>query len=275
MANGSVTRSAARFLEHRHVTRSGMSRIAVMVSVGAAVWFTRPDAVGGAAGSAFLAVVLFCDSVRGHIRAGRHDARTLWLAAMLSQLREYIVYLGLAVGAVSAGIGGAWGWAAGALVALALRDTLLVTRETPPLPFRGKGRPGRDTGTGAGASAAVGFVPRPATGGHDRADAAVGPEHRFDAGPGPRPGAGAGPCEDHPVPVPEPSGRRRTPIAGLVQRTLLFPQSARFLAIAATVTLWDPRISFITLIVGCAIAITTALVDPATAQGRRRTGCRG
>ncbi|MFF1671821.1 hypothetical protein ACFVWN_19010, partial [Nocardiopsis flavescens] len=134
MANGTVARSTARFLEHRHVTRAGMSRIAVMVSVGAAVWFTRPDTVGGLAGSALLVAVLFCDSVRDRMRAGRRDALTLWLVAMLSQLREYIVYLGLAVGAVLAGIAGAWGWAAGALVALALRDALLVAREASPAP---------------------------------------------------------------------------------------------------------------------------------------------
>ncbi|MFY7067932.1 hypothetical protein ACOQFV_18920 [Nocardiopsis changdeensis] len=275
MANGTVARSTARLLERRHVTRAGMSRIAVMVSVGAAVWFTRPDTVGGLAGSAFLVAVLFCDSVRERMRAGRYDALTLWLSAMLSQLREYIVYLGLAVGAVLAGAGGAWGWAAGALVALALRDALLVAREAPPAPpvpsRRGRGA-GKAAGEAAVAPAAAGLVPRPATGGHDRDGAAVPSGHRT-ARPGPRPAAGAAPG-DAPRPRPAASAgqgaRRRAPAADLARRLLAFPQPVRFLAIAVTATLWDPRISFVTLIVGCAIAITTALVDPAAAHGGRR-----
>lgn len=272
MANGTVARSTARFLERRHVTRAGMSRIAVMVSVGAAVWFTRPDTIGGLAGSAFLVAVLFCDSVRERIRVGRHDALTLWLAAMLSQLREYIVYLGLAVGAVLAGIGGAWGWAAGALVALALRDALLVAREAPPAP-RPQVRRGRGAGAATGAPAAAGLVPRPATGGHDRDGVAAQPGHRPAVRPGPRPAPEAGPqgaAGHRPAAPPEPADRRRAPAADLARRLLVFPQPVRFLAIAVTATLWDPRISFVTLIVGCAIAITTALVDPATAHGGRR-----
>ncbi len=274
MANGTVARSIARFLEHRHVTRAGMSRIAVMVSVGAAVWFTRPDTVGGLAGSALLVAVLFCDSVRDRMRAGRRDALTLWLVAMLSQLREYIVYLGLAVGAVLAGIVGAWGWAAGALVALALRDALLVAREAspaPPRPVRRRGPAPAPRGGPPAPAAAAGPVPPPATGGHDR-DTAAAPSARAGTrtapGEGPCPGPRAGgPGRPR---VQTPPALRRAPAADLARRLLVFPQPVRFLAIAVTATLWDPRISFVTLIVGCAVAITTALVDPATAHGGRR-----
>ncbi|MDE3721140.1 hypothetical protein PWG71_07045 [Nocardiopsis sp. N85] len=219
MANGTAARSTARLLERRHVTRAGMSRIAVMAAVGAAIWFTRPDTIGGLAGSAFLVAVLFCDSVRERMRVGRRDALTLWLAAMLAQLREYVVYLGLAIGAVLAGIGGAWGWAAGALVALALRDCFLVAREAPPAP------PAR-----------------------------------------PCPPGDAEPSDDPRHPGP---GRRSAPLADLARRVLIFPQPVRFLAIAVTATLWDARVSFITLIVGCVVAVTAALVDPSSARGRR------
>ncbi|XKK41009.1 hypothetical protein HFP72_11785 [Nocardiopsis sp. ARC36] len=105
MVYGTLARSAARMLERRHVTRAGVTRIGVVGAVGAAVWFSRADTVGGLAGSAFLAAVLFCDAVRARMRADRGDALTLWLAAMLSQLRECVVYLGLAAGAVLAGLG--------------------------------------------------------------------------------------------------------------------------------------------------------------------------
>ncbi|MGQ4271849.1 hypothetical protein ACUALU_28040, partial [Nocardiopsis changdeensis] len=73
-----------------------------------------------------------------------------------------------------------------------------------------------------------------------------------------------------PTVSPGQGARRRAPAADLARRLLAFPQPVRFLAIAVTATLWDPRISFVTLIVGCAIAITTALVDPAAAHGGRR-----
>ncbi|CAL9536991.1 hypothetical protein SUDANB121_04176 [Nocardiopsis dassonvillei] len=271
MANGTVARSTALFLERRHVTRAGMSRIAVMVSVGAAVWFTRPDTVGGLAGSAFLVAVLFCDSVRDGMRTGRHDALTLWLVAMLSQLREYVVYLGLAVGAVLAGIAGAWGWAAGALVALALRDALLVAREAqpaPPLPPRRRRDPGAAP-RGDAAGAVFGLVPPPATGWHDRDTAAAPSDHRR---PGARPLAEPrpeAPARPRPAASPDPAARR-APAADLARRLLGFPQPVRFLAIAVTATLWDPRVSFVTLIVGCAVAVTTALVDPAATHGGRR-----
>src|SRR5699024_3158645 len=72
-----------------------------------------------------------CDAVRSHMETGRRDALTLWLATMLDQLCEYIVYIGLVLGAVSAGFVGVWGWAAGALIALALRDSLLIARSAP------------------------------------------------------------------------------------------------------------------------------------------------
>ncbi|MDT0331695.1 hypothetical protein [Nocardiopsis lambiniae] len=262
MANGTAARSTARLLERRHVTRAGMSRIAVMAAVGAAIWFTRPDTIGGLAGSAFLVAVLFCDSVRERMRVGRRDALTLWLAAMLAQLREYIVYLGLAIGAVLAGIGGAWGWAAGALVALALRDCFLVAREAPPAP---PARPCPPPSLPAHRERVDvlpgGLVPRPADGAHDDAVAgrAPGPQRR-------RPPGDPGPSDDPRHPGP---GRRSAPLADLARRVLIFPQPVRFLAIAVTATLWDARVSFITLIVGCVVAVTAALVDPSSARGRR------
>ncbi|WP_150239306.1 hypothetical protein [Nocardiopsis quinghaiensis] len=258
---GTVARLAARWLEHGHLTRASMTRISLLAAVGAAVWFSRADAVGGLAGSAFLGAVLFCDAVRDRMRADQRDALTLWLAAMLSRLREYTVHLGLVFGAVAAGTGGVWGWAAGALVALALRDSLLTAGSAPAAPGPG---PNPERSTPAAQRRTGGFLsdltPQPpqesrvsdpvltsrlfgttvvtASAG-TVAHSAVEGENRSEGGP------------ERPTAVtPEP-----------VRRILSFPQPARFLAVAVTATLWDARVTFVTLVVGCVVAVTARLVD--------------
>ncbi|MEE2041069.1 hypothetical protein Q8791_27985 [Nocardiopsis sp. CT-R113] len=310
MVYGTVARSTARMLERRRVTRAGVTRISVLGAVGGAVWFSRADMVGGLAGSAFLASVLFCDAVRVRMRADRRDALTRWLAAMLSQLREYVVYLGLAVGAVLADLGGAWGWAAGALVALALRDSLLVAHAAPLGSFPGQNmksapppsqertgsllgglvprRPVRDprdsdpalTGRLLGASApGDGKAPRRGPGANVASAAGAGGAApagvRADgAPPGPRE---AGPDRDRPAAGSGPHrapGAARTPgaapaLPALARRLMVFSQPTRFLVIAVTATLWDARVAFVTLIVGCTIAVTGELVDPTAREVRR------
>ncbi|WP_047867986.1 hypothetical protein [Nocardiopsis sp. RV163] len=314
---GTVARLAARMLERRHVTRAGMARIGVLGAVGAAVWFSRADAVGGLAGSAFLGAVLFCDAVRERMRADRHDALTLWLAAMLSQLREYAVYLGLAAGAAAAGIGGAWGWAAGALVALALRDSLLAAGSAPAVsePVPDRRRP-PSSAQGPAGGLLGGLAPRPpqgprasdpgltarlfgatvvdgTTGGSRpvrapagaRADAAAVNGHAVNAvpangapvngavgrgtpshgspGEGARPGASPnGACDRDRADAG--TGDRAAPSP--LRRIADFPQPARFLAIAVTATLWDARVAFVTLVVGCVVAATAQLADPARSR---------
>ncbi|WP_444961171.1 hypothetical protein [Nocardiopsis sp. M1B1] len=325
--SGTVARLAARMLERRHVTRAGVARIGVLGAVGAAVWFSRADAVGGLAGSAFLGAVLFCDAVRERMRADRYDALTLWLAAMLSQLREYAVYLGLAAGAVAAGNGGAWGWAAGALVALALRDSLLAAGSAPADPGPGPGRrrpPSSAQGPAGGLLG--GLAPRPpqgprvsdpgltarlfgatvvdgTTGGSRpvrapagaRADATAVNGHAVNAVPAngapvngarmngtplygsPEEGvrsAGASPngtsdraradaATDDRV---ADGARPDLPAPSPLRRIADFPQPVRFLAIAVTATLWDARVAFVTLVVGCVVAATAQLADPARSR---------
>ncbi|WP_231640610.1 hypothetical protein [Nocardiopsis sp. NRRL B-16309] len=281
-----------------------MTRISVLAALGAAVWFTRADTVGALAGSLFLGAVLFCDAVRARMRANRRDALTVWLVSMLAQLREYIVYAGLAVGAVLAGLADGWGWAAGALIALALRDWLLIARAAPTAPDLSRdvgrephARPGRTGGLLAD------LAPRPPEGPRESDPRLTG---RL-LGPGPGPGSGAaadarpgdggaaaapgGPPRPRISPEaltgrespsaraslsrePEratapPEGDRlaRVQLPHLARRIMVFSQSTRFLAIAVTATLWDARVAFLTLIVGCAVAVTGELVDP---RGGRR-----
>ncbi|MET9708854.1 hypothetical protein ACFW3Z_02210 [Nocardiopsis alba] len=228
MAEGTVARATARMIERRHVTRSGVTRVSLIASVAAAVWFSRADPTGAVIGSLFLALILACDAVRSRMRSDRRDALTLWTVSMASQLREYVVYVGLAFGAAAAGHASAWGWAAGALIALALRNALLVAFAAPP----------------ASSATPALFVPA------QRRSEAVRP-------PGvPRP---------RPAGVPEPS----LPLPLLIRRVMAFGQPTRFLVIAVATTLWDARIAFVSLIVGCAVAITGELVDPSSrGEGR-------
>ncbi|WP_017570845.1 hypothetical protein [Nocardiopsis halotolerans] len=276
---GTVARWVARRLEHGHVTRAGMSRISVLAAVGAAVWFSRGDMAGGLAGSAFLGTVLFCDAVRERMRAHRRDALTLWLAAMLSQLREYVVYLGLTAGAVLTGISGAWGWAAGALVALALRDSLLLAGSAPAAPGTGQSaRSPLSSSQRRTGGFLDGLAPRPPQGSRDSdpgltarlfGAAAVDGTGVSDATGAGEPGGksggprGAGGVGTTPVAYSAPSATEApTPL----RRLAAFPQPVRFAAIAVAATLGDARVAFVTLIVGCVVAATAHLVDPTGAR---------
>ena len=256
MAHASPARTIARVLERRHVTRAGMTRISVLAALGAAVWFAQGEGNGPLVGSVFLALVLACDAVRSAMRANRRDSLTLWLVAMLGQLREDIVYAGLALGAVAAGINGAWAWAAGALIALALRDSLLVARKAPaadPL--------GRDAARGAvpaqrrseGLLGGAG-VPGPRPPGDSDPELTgrlLGTQSaRGSTRVAAREGRGAAPAATGAV----------VPLSDLARRGLAFTQPVRFLAIVVTTIVWDPRVAFVTLVVGCTIAVTSELV---------------
>ncbi|MFD6951920.1 hypothetical protein A6A08_10670 [Nocardiopsis sp. TSRI0078] len=259
---GTVTRLAARVLERGNLTRAAVTRISALAAVGAAVWFSRADTVGGLAGSAFLGAVLFCDAVRDRMRAHRRDALTLWLAAMLSRLREYAVHLGLALGAAAAGVGGAWGWAAGALIALALRDSFLAAGSAPAAPVPGpeprRSAPSAQRRTGG----LLGdLTPQPPQG--SRVNDPVLTSRLFGTTVVTAPGAtgtrSAGERESRT------EGRLEDSAAATfapVRRLLSFSQPARFLTVAVTATLWDARVAFVTLVIGCAVAVTARLVDP-------------
>lgn len=243
MSKGTVARAIARMLESRYVTRSGVTRVSILVAVIAAVWFSRIDLTGALLGSFFLGLVLFCDAIRSRMRAHRHDALTLWAVSMAVQFREYVVYVGLAFGAAAAGYASAWGWAAGALIALALRDALFVARSAPPAPspVRPLSLPIQRRPGGLGGVK----VPPPR-------DEGTGVVNMRTEAPG---------AVSEPGDAPNPSQ--------WVRHITAFGQPSRFLVIAVAVTVWDARLAFVSLIIGCAVAITGELIDPSSA-GRRR-----
>lgn len=257
MAHASPARTIARVLERRHVTRAGMTRISVLAALGAAVWFAQGGDDGPLIGAVFLALVLACDAVRSAMRANRRDSLTLWLVAMLGQLREYVVYAGLALGAVAAGINGAWAWAAGALIALALRDSLLVARKAPAAEPQGRDAAGGAVSAQRRSEGFLGGIGVPAP----RPPGDSDPEltGRLLGAEGARDGRTR-------VAVRESRGAASGasgavfPLPDLARRWLSFTQPVRFLAIAVTTFVWDPRVAFVTLVVGCTIAVTSELV---------------
>ena len=259
MAHASPARAVARILERRHVTRAGMTRISVLLALGAAVWFAQEGTEGPLVGSAFLALVLCCDAVSAAMSTNRRDSLTLWLVTMLGQLREYIVYTGLALGAVAAGITGAWAWAAGALIALALRDSLLVTRKAPAALPQGRSAvrgsvPAQRRSEGLLGGPGIPAPRRPGDGDPELTGRLLGADGARDGRARVAPRAQQGEAAGHgPVAAV-------VPLPDLARRWLSFTQPVRFLAIGVTAVVWGPRVAFVTLVIGCAIAVTSELV---------------
>ncbi|GAA4914181.1 hypothetical protein [Streptomonospora salina] len=283
-----------------------MTRTGLVLAVAAAVWFTDGSLRGAVVGSLLLGAVITTDLLAVRLRGGRRDRLDLWLALVLGRLREYIVYAGLAVGGTAAGVPDAWAWAAGALIALALRDSVAAARGadvgrpewTPesglprpieavdpsrppddgapgdasltaellgdPDPPSATGGDGRNESTG-GAFSGIRTVPKGApwpgwsAARAETPGAPPGPGRGADGSAAP-PGTGAtggdGPLAGGSGTAGRPGARPR---AALLARVAAFPQAARFGTVALTITIWDTRVTFIALIVGCAFAATAEL----------------
>lgn len=288
-----VSRNTARLAVRASLSRAGLARIGLVLAVLAAVWFTEGGLRGAVAGSLLLAAVLFTDAVGAELEEERGDALATWLALLLARLREYVVYAGLAIGGVATGVPNAWTWAAGALVALALYESVAAARMAPSA--RGTGAPSASP------------TPRP----HESPIAAMDPSRPTD---GPEPSDPTltaellGDASRQPTSHEEPAdpirirttpkstvdtaqwqeGRRRAlrglglaesgseggayPAAPRPARPRVripYSQAVRFAAIAVTITIWDSRVTFVALITGGAIALCGALAPSPTRDTAR------
>ncbi|GAA4944886.1 hypothetical protein GCM10023224_30090 [Streptomonospora halophila] len=179
-----------------------MTRIGVVLAVAAGVWFTEGGPRGAVIGSLLLGAVVLTDALAQRVRAARRDRLDVWLALVLGRLREYAVYAGLAIGGTAAGVADAWGWAAGALIAVALRDSLAAARradagEPEWSPESGLPRPidavdpsrHREDGSPGDASLTAELLGRETA---EDDTAASGPDTAPDAAPDTAPDAGEG-----------------------------------------------------------------------------------
>ncbi|MDA2805469.1 hypothetical protein [Nocardiopsis suaedae] len=228
------------------MTSAVLTRIAPVAAVLAAVWFSAGDTRGALVGSALLGAVLVADRVRAAAAAGRRDALEEWLAVVLGRLGEYAVYAGLAVGGALAGEDEAWAWAAGALIALALRDSVLEGegRRAAPVP-PAAGVPAPREGSPLARLPGMETVPERTDPG--LADELLGPRRAQE------------PRRAAPV--------RRPAAVGALREAAAFPRPLRFAVIAVGALAADARVTFIALMVGCAIAVTAALADPRPERG--------
>ncbi|MFC4560598.1 hypothetical protein ACFO4E_01880 [Nocardiopsis mangrovi] len=269
--------------------------MALFLAVSAAVWFTEGGLRGSLVGSLLLALMLLTDTAAERLRAGRTpDSLDTWLRAVFARLREYTVYAGVAIGGALSGVPDAWAWAAGALISLALFDTVVAARAAagaaPPGTATPRGRaagspidavdPGRRDRTPSDPSLTAELfgtpVPEPRAAGPgagDRVDpirirtvpesriSAEWEEGRLRAIRSVRAGREQERAADE---APRPAadrGRAGAPAPSWVRTALSFPQAGRLAVVASTITIWDARVTFIALIVGCAVAITRELTE--------------
>ena len=134
---------------------------------------------------------------------------------------------------------------------MALRDTLLVARAAPPATSERKPLivPGQRRAEDLTA-------PQRPTRATAQSPAAAQP---------PAPGRLPAPGQAQ---SPDPGRTGAVPLSLLARQVMVFSQPVRFLVIAVAVTAWDARLAFVSLIVGCVVAVTGELVDPSSRGAR-------
>ncbi|WP_133741844.1 hypothetical protein [Actinorugispora endophytica] len=273
----------ARWAERRGTTAAATGRAGLVLTAVAAVWFSSGTPRDSLIGSGFLALVLFADAAGDRLwsESGPRDALTAWSTTVLTHLRECVLYVGLAAGAVAAGAADAWVWAAGALIARALHGSALSARAARAA---GAGAAPRDSAASEAGRLSPIDVVDPSRSGRAPADPSFTAELLGDAEPEPVDnGRRDAPIRIRTTPPPRGGGltplrsvsagagssrkdrnttgrvpiRIRTPKAGhgLMRALTAFASSERFLVVAVTVTIWDASVTFIALVVGSVIAL--------------------
>jgi hypothetical protein len=242
------SRHVARWAAQRGLTPNVVTLVSLLVGLGAAAAVATGERWGYVTGAVLLMASFALDCVDGQVARYARTFTALggWLDATLDRVKEYAVYAALAVGASRTG-DDVWLLAVAALALLTFRHTVdlgyeVVTRPVPPAPVR---------------------LPY---GQHD--DVPADPEAPADADgtdagtdAGVDPGDGARPA-------------RRSPARALVvslasldrwrwtvwaRRVVVLPIGERWLLVAVTIALFDPRVTLTTLLVlgGLATAYTT------------------
>ncbi len=264
---------AVRWAARRGTTPAATARAGGVLTVVAAVWFTDTTLLGDLVGALLLALVLYSDAVGDRLGGQARDRLTEWTVAVMVHLREFALYAGLALGAGLAGRADAWLWASGALIAYALRESVVTARGVGPSPSPGGGDgahpspidvvdPSRSSREPADPEFTAELLGVPAA---DGDDAEPGGLVRIRTAP-PRRGGGLRPLERGGVrPGPAPQRRPRAPLgrgSDTLRALTAFAPSERLLVIAVSVTIWDALAAFAALIAGSAVAVAAAVTTP-------------
>ncbi|EOR70390.1 hypothetical protein TM51_13040 [Thermobifida fusca TM51] len=261
-----------RWAVRRGTTPAAMARAGAVLTAVAAVWFTDTALMGSLVGTLALALVLYCDAVGSRIAEHRCDALNAWAVAMLSRVREYVLFLGLALGASLAGQTDVWLWVAGALTAHAVRESVAEARAA----HRPEAQP-RDASRGAPPPieaidpsyrsrepADPDFTAELLGLARDPDDTAEPPGTvRLRPAPASQKTRDRGAAPGNAAP---PRRRRQAVSRGRAGRLLRdvarFGPSERFLVIAVSVTIWHASVAFGALIAGSVAAMAVATLLP-------------
>ena len=129
------SRYIARWAARRGLTPNQVTLISIALGVAAALCFATGERAGMVAGGVLIYFAFVFDCVDGQVAryARKFGVLGAWLDATFDRFKEYVVFAGLAVGAVVSGVGDVWTLA---LIALGLQSIkppagLLLRRGQP------------------------------------------------------------------------------------------------------------------------------------------------
>ncbi|MDH2425027.1 CDP-alcohol phosphatidyltransferase family protein [Sphaerisporangium sp. TRM90804] len=220
------SRFIARWAARRGLTPNQVTLISIALGVLAAAAFATGTRVGAVAGGLLIYFAFVFDCVDGQVAryARQFGVLGAWLDATFDRAKEYIVFAGLAIGATVAGQGDVWTLALVALSVQSVRHLLdfsfgAANRRKPPTPLPTLALTAADD--------------RPLRDALDR--------RRTTTAQGGVRGL---------LRLWTQAGRFRA--VHWARKMIVFPIGERFAAIAITAALFEPRVTFLTLVIwGC------------------------
>ncbi|GHH68390.1 hypothetical protein GCM10017673_16960 [Streptosporangium violaceochromogenes] len=272
-----VVRVAARL----GLTPNAVTGASAGLALLAAIWFSAGTRPAQLAGAALLYLSFVLDCVDGQLAryTGAFSPLGAWLDAIFDRVKEYVVYVGLAVGYTSGlsdaggGPDGVWALAVAAMILQALRHTLdfsyagaradavarRLTRTAdsgaPGVPADVAARPGGSPGRSGQAAGGEGPAGPAHDGSRGAAPGSPGPRGAWGRGRAPAAGEGGG-TGDRPAGaagagnwVVRLSGRlERTSLTRRLKKIIVLPIGERMALIAVTAALFNARVTFIALL---------------------------
>ncbi|MQA87161.1 MAG: CDP-alcohol phosphatidyltransferase family protein [Streptosporangiales bacterium] len=269
----------ARWAARRGFTPNAVTVFSMGLGVAAAACFATGVRAGLIGGALLLQVAFTFDCVDGQLARYTRKFSLLgaWLDSVFDRAKEYVVYAGLAVGAVVSGLGDIWTLALAALVLQSLRhliDFSYGARRRQVVAAALTQRPLADPDDGFGDSVGDRVADKLGNGLGDDNEPGDGPGEGLDNdnGPGDYAAVPAGPTPEA-APRP-PSLRRRIrrrvtavakesnriPALYWFKRMIVLPIGERFALISVTAAFYNARVTFLALLVWGGVAACYVLM---------------